>query len=61
LAGVVAEQNRHQLRLGLDDPERLAAAVISAGGTAVDRSGSQDSLVIATADPEGNTMELVTE
>lgn len=61
VAGVVAEQNRHQLRLAVADPERLAAAVVSAGGAVVNQSESHGQSVIGIADPEGNTMELVSE
>lgn len=61
LAGVVAEQGRHQLRLAVQDAELVAASVAAAGGTVIERSGSEDAAVIAMADPEGNTMELVPE
>ena len=59
LAGVVADQNRHQLRLAVEDPEGLAKSVTSARGAIVNRSGSGDRNVIGVTDPEGNTMELV--
>ncbi|HEY5437917.1 MAG TPA: VOC family protein [Acidimicrobiales bacterium] len=61
LAGVVAEQNRHQIRLAVGDPEQIAVAVVTAGGAVVNRSGNGDRLVIGVSDPEGNTMELVPE
>ena len=59
VAGVVAEQNRHQFRLAVADPESVARSAVAAGGSIVNRAGSGGTLVIGIADPEGNTTELV--
>ena len=61
VAGVVADQNRHQFRVGVEDLEGIAASVISAGGSIVNRSGDGAHEVIGISDPEGNTLELVVE
>jgi predicted enzyme related to lactoylglutathione lyase len=61
LAGVVADQNCHQLRLAVRDPEGVAATVVSLGGAVINRSEPDDRLVIGIADPEGNSMELVAQ
>lgn len=61
VAGVVADQNRHQFRVSVEDPEGIAASAISAGGSIVNRSGDGAHEVIGISDPEGNTMELVSE
>src|SRR5580693_6363729 len=59
VARVVAELNRHQLRVAVEDPESVARAVVAAGGGIVNRFGSAEGLVIGVEDPEGNTLELV--
>ena len=59
IAGVVAEQNRHQLRFTSEDPESTANRVLAAGGSIVNRGHDNDRLVIGIADPDGNTYELV--
>ena len=61
VAGVVAEQNRHQFRVAVEDVERITASVISAGGSLVNRTGDGALEVVGISDPEGNTLELVAE
>jgi len=59
IAQVVADQNRHQLRFAVEEPEELADQAVRSGGTIVNRSGYDSSVIIGVADPEGNTFELV--
>ncbi len=59
IAGVDARQNRHQFRIAVSDLVETLAAVDAHGGR---RLGETDPItvdVIAFADPEGNTYELV--
>ena len=59
LAGVVAEANRHQLRLVVDDLDGVLATVVPAGGRIVNGEGGDRQRVVGIADPDGNTYELV--
>jgi predicted enzyme related to lactoylglutathione lyase len=61
VAGVVADQNRHQFRLIVDDGEALAASIEAAGGSIVNRNTWDGKTMIGVADPEGNTYELVSQ
>jgi len=58
LAQVIANQNRHQLRIGVDDPEALALRAERAGGSVVNRS-RETAKIVGIAGPEGNTYELI--
>jgi predicted enzyme related to lactoylglutathione lyase len=57
IAGVVAEQSRHQLEVGVPDIEAVAAKVAAAGGTVrggVQSDGKEKYLVVE--DPDSNTL-----
>jgi predicted enzyme related to lactoylglutathione lyase len=58
IAEVVADQNRHQLRIGVDDAEALALRVEQAGGSVLNRS-ADGSKIVGISDPEGNTYEII--
>lgn len=59
IAGVQAEQNRHQLRFRVPNLAQVLARVQAAGGTIdVDQSGDQTARA-AVRDPDGNTLEFV--
>ena len=59
VAGVIADQNRHQFRLVVDDAEALATRIEAAGGSVVNRDSLDKKAVVGIADPEGNTYELL--
>ena len=59
IAGVRAEQARHQLRIAVQDPDVVAARVVDAGGSILNSASDLHRLVIGVADPDGNTYELV--
>jgi predicted enzyme related to lactoylglutathione lyase len=61
VAGVIAEQNRHQFRLIVEDAEALAMRIEEAGGAVVNRDVWDGKAVVGVADPEGNTYELVSQ
>jgi catechol 2,3-dioxygenase-like lactoylglutathione lyase family enzyme len=56
LAGVVASQNRHQLRIAVDDVASTVARVTELGGEVMDAASTP--ALTAIADPDGNTYEL---
>jgi predicted enzyme related to lactoylglutathione lyase len=60
VAGVVAEQNRHQLRFQVTDLDAVLARVQAAGG-ALHSAISQEAgrRLAAVVDPDGNTIELI--
>lgn len=59
IAGVQAEQNRHQLRFTVPDLEQVLASVRAAGGSVdADQSGDQTGRAVVR-DPDGNTIEFV--
>lgn len=58
IAGVVAEQNRHQFDLLTDQIDAVVQRAVSAGGTA--RDGTNAGAKTATiTDPDGNTMVII--
>jgi predicted enzyme related to lactoylglutathione lyase len=59
VAGVIAEQNRHQFRLVVEDADALATRIEAAGGSVVNRDARGGKALVGVADPEGNTYELV--
>jgi predicted enzyme related to lactoylglutathione lyase len=59
VAGVIADANRHQFRLIVEDPEALATRIEAAGGSVTNRDTFDGKAVVGVADPEGNTYELV--
>lgn len=61
IAEVVAQQNRHQLRIAVDDLDAVLGRVRAAGGTVLDAGDASDASprVAGVADPDGNTYELV--
>jgi predicted enzyme related to lactoylglutathione lyase len=61
VAGVVAERNRHQFRLVVEDAEALATRIGAAGGSVVNRDTFDGKAVVGVADPEGNTYELLSQ
>lgn len=59
IAGVEAEQNRHQLRFRVPNLAQVLVRVQAAGGTIdADQSGDQTGRA-AVRDPDGNTLEFV--
>lgn len=61
VAGVIADQNRHQFRLIVEDAEALATRIEVAGGSVVNRDILSGKAIVGVADPEGNTYELVSQ
>ena len=61
IAEVDARQNRHQLRIVLDDVHAAIRKVEPRGGRIVDHGEDDGRRVVAIADPEGNTYELIEE
>jgi predicted enzyme related to lactoylglutathione lyase len=61
VARVVADQNRHQFRLIVEDAESLASRIEAAGGSVVNRDTLDGRAIVGVADPEGNTYELVSQ
>jgi len=70
IAGVKAEQNRHQFRLAVPNLFRLAVpnlpalqqTVLDSGGQIINRGKDADGKpIIGVRDPDGNTYEFVQE
>lgn len=60
IAGVRAEQNRHQFRILVQNIEQIMTAVQNAGGEQInDIQTENDARLCSIRDPEGNTMEFV--
>jgi predicted enzyme related to lactoylglutathione lyase len=60
VAGVNAEQNRHQLRFEVAGLAGMVARVLAAGGALKGEAGeTADQRWAAVVDPDGNTIELV--
>jgi predicted enzyme related to lactoylglutathione lyase len=60
IAGVVAEQNREQFRIVVDDLEKVRQQAIEAGGSALDDVRiTTTSKIAGLRDPDGNTIELI--
>lgn len=60
VAGVVAQQNRHQFRFVVENVEQMLATVVQAGGSQLNAIQEVGADRVASAyDPDGNTFELV--
>lgn len=60
VAGVVAEQNRHQLRFRVRNLDTMLARVRAAGGVLRGEiSQEAGQRLAAVVDPDGNTLELI--
>lgn len=59
IAGVQAEQNRHQLRFRVSDLAQVLERVQAAGGTVDADQGDTQTARAAVRDPDGNTLEFV--
>jgi len=60
VAGVVAEQNRHQLRFQVPNLDAMLARVQAAGGALHgDLTQEGNKRLAAVEDPDGNTLELI--
>jgi len=59
IAGVVAEQSRHQMTFGVPDVAAALARLVAAGHTAAEPERDERGPVRAQlVDPDGNTLEL---
>jgi catechol 2,3-dioxygenase-like lactoylglutathione lyase family enzyme len=59
VAGVVAEQSRHQFRLEVEHPAAVARMAVQSGGALLADTDLGGRRLLAVADPEGNTYELI--
>ncbi|MGH7495035.1 MAG: VOC family protein [bacterium] len=60
IAGVKAEQNRHQLKFKVTDLDALLRQVNAAGGAPVGEIvASAQGKTVAVRDPDGNTIEFI--
>ena len=61
LAGIEADQNRHQLTFAIDDVAKTYAVALSAGGSSIEppNTGPDGRTTASVRDPDGNSIELV--
>lgn len=60
IAGIVAEDNRHQLGFVIESPENLDALIEQHGGSVLDELiGTDGATVVVARDPDGNSIELL--
>jgi predicted enzyme related to lactoylglutathione lyase len=60
IAGVVAQQNRHQFRFVVDDLDAMRSKAVQFGGDILDDMRlTETSKSGSVRDPEGNTTELI--
>ncbi len=60
IAGVVADQNRHQFDLLTDQIDAVVRRAVDAGGTARDETGPNGGVkTVRITDPDGNTMVVI--